>query len=234
MKEKNIEFIGTGGGLKCDNPNCDWSDASIEFKDMAKWLNKPCPICGENLLTEEDYKNAQALFAAINILNEMSSEEIDDIASVIDIEELKKSNILKNTKGIENLGQEKVIVSFSTHKTIEIKEITPLNTDFKLVIIESPFAGDVETNVAYARKCAKDCLNRGEAPFASHLLYTQAGILNDEIPEERELGIKAGLVWGAKAEKTVVYTDLGISIGMKLGIAHAQACGREIEYRKLY
>jgi hypothetical protein len=39
----------------------------------------------------------------------------------------------------------------------------------------------------------------GEAPIASHLLYTQPGVLRDEIPEERRHGIDAGLAWGAVA-----------------------------------
>jgi hypothetical protein len=47
----------------------------------------------------------------------------------------------------------------------------------KLVIIESPYAGEVEANVAYARACMRDSLGHGEAPIASHLLYTQPGIL---------------------------------------------------------
>lgn len=101
------------------------------------------------------------------------------------------------------------------------------------VIIESPYAGDIETNERYARACMKDCLQRGEAPFASHLLYTQEGVLDDTIPEERSLGIDAGLVWGACADKTVVYTNLGTSKGMEYGIANAKRAGREIEYRRL-
>lgn len=105
--------------------------------------------------------------------------------------------------------------------------------NFTLVLLESPFAGEVEKNVAYARACMRDCLLRGEAPFASHLLYTQPGVLDDLIPEERELGINAGLAIGAKFEKTVVYTDRGISRGMEYGIANAQKAGRPIEYRTL-
>ena len=35
---------------------------------------------------------------------------------------------------------------------------------------------------------------------------------------ERELGISAGLIWGACAEATVVYTDRGISKGMDRGM----------------
>lgn len=103
----------------------------------------------------------------------------------------------------------------------------------RLVIVESPFAGDVEENIKYARAAVRDCLMRGEAPIASHLLYTQEGILNDDIPEERKYGIDAGLAWGGVADATVVYTDRGISKGMEYGIARAKSEGRPVEYRTL-
>ena len=103
----------------------------------------------------------------------------------------------------------------------------------RLVIIESPFAGDVELNVRYARACLRDCLLRGEAPLASHLLYTQPGVLDDNDPWERATGIEAGLAWGRAAEATVVYTDLGISPGMQQGVSRAHGEGRLVEYRAL-
>ena len=103
----------------------------------------------------------------------------------------------------------------------------------RLVILESPYAGDVEANVAYARACLRHSLARGEAPFASHLLYTQPGVLRDNVVAERQQGVEAGLAWGRRAAATVVYTDRGISPGMKRGIAEAQAAGRPVEYRTL-
>lgn len=103
----------------------------------------------------------------------------------------------------------------------------------RLVILESPYAGNVEENVRYARACMRDCLLRGEAPFASHLLYTQPGVLDDGIPEERALGMEAGLVWGPPAQATVVYTDRGISRGMREGIARAERENRVVEMRTL-
>ena len=101
------------------------------------------------------------------------------------------------------------------------------------VVLESPYAGDIEKNVAYARACMRDCLSRGEAPIASHLLYTQPGILDDNISSERQWGIDAGLEWGMLAEVSVVYTDLGISRGMQYGIDAAKKAGRQVEYRTL-
>ena len=102
-----------------------------------------------------------------------------------------------------------------------------------LVILESPFAGDEQANIDYARLCVRDSLMRGEAPIASHLLYTQPTILDDSVPEERQHGIDAGLAWGKVAHATVVYTDRGISRGMEYGIEAAHEAPRPVEYRTI-
>jgi hypothetical protein len=102
------------------------------------------------------------------------------------------------------------------------------------VILESPFAGDVQRNIAYARACVRHSLSIGEAPIASHLLYTQEGILNDDIKEERDWGIDAGLAWKNVAEKHVFYLDHGMSRGMEYGKAFATANNIPIEERYLY
>lgn len=88
-------------------------------------------------------------------------------------------------------------------------------------------------NVTYARLAMRDCVLRGEAPYASHLLLPQPLILDDDVPAERRLGIDAGLAWGAKADATAVYLDLGTSAGMRYGIANAEAAGRSLEERRL-
>jgi len=107
----------------------------------------------------------------------------------------------------------------------------------KLIVIESPFKGDnykeTKINILYARACVHDSLLRGEFPYASHLFYTQDGILDDKSDVERNLGISAGITWGSLAPKTAVYTDRGISIGMKYGIERAEENNKKIEYRTL-
>lgn len=106
----------------------------------------------------------------------------------------------------------------------------------RLVILESPYAGNVWQrwlNRRYARRCVRDALMRGEAPIASHLLYTQPGILRDNVPDERKLGIDAGLAWKSKAEASVAYIDRGISPGMRYGIDAARAAGLPVEQRSL-
>lgn len=102
-----------------------------------------------------------------------------------------------------------------------------------IVIVESPYAGDVEENVRYARAAVRDCLMRGESPFASHLLYTQLGVLRDEEPSERALGIEAGFAFRAAAGLTAVYADLGVSGGMQAGIEHSIRICVPHEFRSL-
>lgn len=103
----------------------------------------------------------------------------------------------------------------------------------KLVIIESPFAGDVIRNTEYAQKCMRDCLKRGEAPYASHLLYTQPNCLDDKDPVERKLGIDAGFAWRGCADLTVFYEDLGWSGGMRQGLDDCRIKGLPYEIRTL-
>jgi len=105
------------------------------------------------------------------------------------------------------------------------------------VVIESPFAASDpekrQENVDYARACMSDALRRGEAPLASHLLYTQPGILDDTIPEERKKGMDAGFAWMSVAEAVVVYIDLGTSPGMEREIEAAKRFRIPVEFRSL-
>lgn len=110
--------------------------------------------------------------------------------------------------------------------------------DFRpLTIIESPFAGDspvtIARHVRYARLAMADSISRGEAPLASHLLYTQDNILNDLIPEEREIGITCGYAWMSVAERVAIYTDFGHSPGMILAVMAAKNLNLPVEYRQL-
>ena len=103
----------------------------------------------------------------------------------------------------------------------------------KRVIIESPYAGRVEANVRYARRALRDSISRGEAPIASHLLYTQPGILDDNDPVQRMLGINCGLAWMDVADLVVFYVDYGRSSGMLRAEVVATALGKNIVYREI-
>jgi len=98
------------------------------------------------------------------------------------------------------------------------------------VIVESPFAGGF-TNVKYARRAVRDCLERGESPYASHLLYTQKGLLDDTNAEERKRGIDAAIGWLEVADYVAVYLDLGMTSGMMKGIVRAAKLGKPFRLR---
>jgi hypothetical protein len=100
-----------------------------------------------------------------------------------------------------------------------------------IVIIESPFAGTREANIRYARRAMLDSLRRGEAPFASHLLYPQ--VLEDSLPDERELGMLAGFKFYSVASLCAVYNDMGVSPGMLRGIDMAVKANIPLEYRSI-
>jgi hypothetical protein len=105
----------------------------------------------------------------------------------------------------------------------------------KTVAIESPFGSKdpaiVERNKAYAIAAMRDCLARGESPYASHLLLTQ--VLDDNDPEQRAKGIQAGLDWAEMAELRVIYADLGVTIGMQAGIKQAEEIGQPMKVRTI-
>lgn len=105
------------------------------------------------------------------------------------------------------------------------------------VVLESPYGSpdplEVEANVAYAKRCMLDCLARGDAPIASHLLWTQDGLLDDRNPEQRTAGIEAGLSWIPVADAGVFYVDRGASPGMRAAVERYQRFGVPIEWRSL-
>ena len=104
-----------------------------------------------------------------------------------------------------------------------------------LVIIESPLNArtgrGVISNQEYAMQCMKDSIARGEAPFASHLLYDQ--VLEDKNPVERRRGMEMGFAWGRAADIVAVYTDKGVSTGMQQGIDQARSNGITVTYRTI-
>ena len=57
--------------VTCDNPKCDYTVACTDDteKSLVLFIDKPCPKCGENLLTKEDYLQYQNLIKFVNFMN---------------------------------------------------------------------------------------------------------------------------------------------------------------------
>lgn len=95
-------------------------------------------------------------------------------------------------------------------------------TEGKLVYIASPYAGDVEGNVAFAKAACRYAAAQGYTPVAVHLMYPQ--FLDDRVPKEREAGLKMGRRVLAACEEIWLCGER-MSAGMKAEEAEAQRLG---------
>ncbi len=84
--------------------------------------------------------------------------------------------------------------------------------DNKLCYICSPYRGNTERNVAYAKELTRIALDNGYAPIAPHLYLTQ--VLNEEVPEQREIGMGAGMEILHQCRYIIIGSRFGISEGM--------------------
>ncbi|MDE7261009.1 MAG: DUF4406 domain-containing protein [Oscillospiraceae bacterium] len=89
----------------------------------------------------------------------------------------------------------------------------------KLIYVASPYAGDVEKNVEYAKQACRTVMESGHAFFAPHLLYPS--ILDDAVPEERQAGIEMGLTLLHRCDELWAFGPV-VSSGMQAEIAEAE------------
>ena len=58
--------------VECDKSGCGykipWTDGDL-IEVTKEYINKPCPECGENLCTQEDYDNWVSMIKATNWVN---------------------------------------------------------------------------------------------------------------------------------------------------------------------
>ena len=95
-----------------------------------------------------------------------------------------------------------------------------------LVYIASPFSGDMERNIKKAQGYCRFAISKGYIPIAPHLHYPQ--FLDDEDPEERELGLRFALILLGKCDELWVF-DI-VSKGMAEEIAKAKRRKMPVKY----
>lgn len=71
-------------GIKCDNPECNYKDMSVKYEDYPKWIDKPCPCCGSNLLTKHDYNVTKTLMKLSSLFGKIDvpEERVDTVMHV--------------------------------------------------------------------------------------------------------------------------------------------------------
>jgi dienelactone hydrolase len=95
------------------------------------------------------------------------------------------------------------------------------------VYIVSPLRGDIRGNIEKAKRYCRETAKRGALPLAAHVYFTQ--FLNDDIPTEREAGLRMGLELLKLCDEVHVYGDT-ISEGMAAEIEAAKRLGLPIQY----
>jgi hypothetical protein len=124
MEQQRIEV--TCGGLKCDNPSCDWEDNTVQVEDYPNWLNASCPKCGENVLTEEDLNSTLIMRSMVNLFNSIPEENFEDFIKEMQqaIPKSSEEDIFKKYDLPE--GTERVQMTLDMHKGVHIKDVKPL------------------------------------------------------------------------------------------------------------
>jgi HPt (histidine-containing phosphotransfer) domain-containing protein len=114
--------IQSMGYIQCDNPGCGYESPTetTSLEHLKEQIGTPCPKCGSNLLTQEDYDDTAKTFEYLNILNEMSPEELQEFNDALlagDDEGAKVYNKLREEAAakIEAAGytEDSDLVSFS-------------------------------------------------------------------------------------------------------------------------
>lgn len=94
------------------------------------------------------------------------------------------------------------------------------------IYVASKYAGDTEKNTKAAIAYCRRVIDSGYMPVASHLLYPQ--MLDDNVPEERELGCLFGLALLAVCDEVWAFGE--ISSGMEREIEEAKRLRIPVRY----
>ena len=102
---------------------------------------------------------------------------------------------------------------------------------YRRVFICSPYSFDPVKGAEIATRLCRMAVDEGQFPFAPHLLYPR--FLDEHSPDERELGIKAGISYLEHCDEVWVYAAEGISSGMRLEIEAASRLGVPVRFKEL-
>lgn len=98
------------------------------------------------------------------------------------------------------------------------------------VYVASPYAGDTVKNTEAAIGYCRRVIDEGYMPIASHILYAASGMLRDDDPTERDLGLMFGLALLKLCDEVWVFGDP--SPGMRQEIDEAKRLKKPVKYKE--
>jgi hypothetical protein len=101
----------------------------------------------------------------------------------------------------------------------------------KIVFICSPYKGDIPVNTARAKRYGRYAVTKRQVPIIPHLMYPR--FLNEDMHEERQLGLDMGLILLSKCQELWVFGSR-ITKGMELEIEEAKRRNMPIKYYDIH
>jgi hypothetical protein len=136
-----------------------------------------------------------------------------DALSLPGKENSRLSNNYRNNEGYPDPTAGEALSRITANEKQSLRAFRPI------VYICSPYSGDVEANVAAARRYCRFAVEQGYIPIAPHLLFPQ--FLDDNRSDERELGLFFGNALMSKCSEVWVFGSR-ISSGMESEIKRAK------------
>lgn len=165
-KRRPLIELSQENHIVCDNPNCDYvvKNKTKEFdnKYIQQYINKPCPECGENLLTYDDYKKGIVFIRITRIINFLFSwitvfinpdKEVkakysskSNTLDIIEDDDSSNSNKDEDVEYIEVKAKLAKLKSenFESDLMIEIKKILPDVVDIYMIADSTVFNEEVK------------------------------------------------------------------------------------------
>lgn len=103
-----------------------------------------------------------------------------------------------------------------------LEKMSKITKDSKLIYVASPYAGDIEKNVEFAKSACRAVVRAGHVFYAPHLMLPS--LYSDDIPDERQISLDIGLYMIPKCDELWVF-GTRISRGMKGEIEEANRLG---------
>ncbi|MGO1368535.1 DUF7768 domain-containing protein [Senegalia sp. (in: firmicutes)] len=109
--------------------------------------------------------------------------------------------------------------------------IKNIENEKKIVFICSPYKGDIEVNTIRAKRYGRYATSKRQVPIIPHLMYPR--FLNEDVHEERQLGLEMGLILLSKCQELWVFGSR-ISTGMSIEIEKAKEMKIPIRYHDIH
>ena len=91
-------------GIKCDNPACSFRNDDVRVNEYKSWLNRSCPQCSSNLLTQADYDSVQMMIMAVEEQNKaVPVNNISEPIIFVDIEMNGSGDLITRNISLEDI-----------------------------------------------------------------------------------------------------------------------------------